>query len=365
MYIDFQHMLKQLYLMKPVELERAAEQAVRRTLSEVPSLSIGPTKPGGLTADAGFDFALPVNTNGGRFRLLCEVKSSGQPRIARAASLQLLRYARPKSGDYAVFIAPFVSPQAAQICTREGVGYLDLAGNCRLAFGRVYIQKDQYPNPFVHRRDLRSLYSPKAERVLRVLLANPKKSWKTQALADAAQVSLGQVANVKKLLGDREWIQTELAGFRLSDPGVLLTEWGANYRSSRNAVNDFYSLKDTAQAETEIAKTCDKLAVTYGFSGFSGAARLAPAVRYQRVTVYVADGLDALVEDLGLKPVSSGANVSLLAPYDAGVFYASRRIGAATIVSPIQVYLDLLTMKGRGEEAATAILEEVIKPTWQ
>ena len=34
------------------------------------------------------------------------------------------------------------------------------------------------------------------------------------------------------------------------------------------------------------------------------------------------------------------------------------------IASPIQIYLDLVGFRGRGEEAATAILEEVIQPQW-
>ena len=35
-----------------------------------------------------------------------------------------------------------------------------------------------------------------------------------------------------------------------------------------------------------------------------------------------------------------------------------------SIVSPIQLYLDLVTNKGRGEEAAQFLLEKVIKPEW-
>jgi hypothetical protein len=34
-------------------------------------------------------------------------------------------------------------------------------------------------------------------------------------------------------------------------------------------------------------------------------------------------------------------------------------------VSPVQLYLDLAQTKGRGEEAASVILEEVIKAKWR
>ena len=49
---------------------------------------------------------------------------------------------------------------------------------------------------------------------------------------------------------------------------------------------------------------------------------------------------------------------------DEGVLYGTREIEGAPVVSPIQHFLDLSRTKGRGEGAASAILEEVIKPTW-
>jgi len=57
--------------------------------------------------------------------------------------------------------------------------------------------------------------------------------------------------------------------------------------------------------------------------------------------------------------------VSLLTPYDEGVFYATRDCEGIRVVSPIQLYLDLHGFRGRGEEAAKVLLEEVITPQWQ
>src|SRR4030042_2058196 len=71
---------------------------------------------------------------------------------------------------YSIFMAPYISPQAAEICLKDGVGYIDFAGNSYLSFGQVYIEQTGRPNPFKTKRDLTSLYSPKAARVLRVLM---------------------------------------------------------------------------------------------------------------------------------------------------------------------------------------------------
>jgi len=87
-------------------------------------------------------------------------------------------------------------------------------------------------------------------------------------------------------------------------------------------------------------------------------------VRYQRVTAYVSEALGDLVKTLGLKEVPSGANVTLLLPYDDGVFYGATDVNGIRIVSPVQAYLDLIGYRGRGEEAATFLLEQVIQRKW-
>lgn len=200
---------------KEQTLAPEAAQRLEAVLREIPFLSQATIRPERASADSRVDFILLVRSPSMNRRLVCEVKSSGQPRIAREVCLSLLEYVRSDKRDYPVFFAPYIAPTAAAICDQCEVGYLDLAGNCRLAFDQVYIRREGFPNPSVQKRDLRSLYSPRAERILRVLVTAGKRNWRMQELADEAEVSLGQVANVKKLLADREWIESEETGFRL------------------------------------------------------------------------------------------------------------------------------------------------------
>lgn len=60
----------------------------------------------------------------------------------------------------------------------------------------------------------------------------------------------------------------------------------------------------------------------------------------------------------------TAANVTLLTPYDDGVFYEATEGDGVRMVSPVQVYLDLIGYRGRGEEAASFLLEQVIERTW-
>jgi hypothetical protein len=283
--------------------------------------------------------------------------------MAREAVNQLIRYRDSFPNAYSVFMAPYISPQAADICLKDGVGYIDFAGNSYLSFGQVYIDQTGRPNPFKTRRDLTSLYSPKASRVLRVLMNNPGRRWKTQDLANEAGVSLGQIANVKKLLLDREWI-TQQDGFSLMEPWELLEGWSDAYTYRKNQVRNFYSLKSIPEIEADLARVCREKGIEYALTGFSGAARFAPAVRYNRAMGYVFNMPEDMVSMLNLKEVESGANVMLLGPYDEGVFYGTQVIDDIRIVSPLQIYLDLKGYKGRGEEAAEVLLRDVIKPKW-
>ena len=346
------------------ELEKKAKEAIQICLSKVPFLSIESVKKEPVRQDKGPDFLVRLTLPEREKNLVVEVRGNGQPRLARDGVNQLLRYRDTFPEAYGILVAPYISHKAAEICAAADIGYVDLAGNCRLSFGQVYIEQTGKPNPFDQKRDLRSLYSPKAERVLRVLLSKPRKAWRMAELAEKAGVSLGQVSNVKKLLLDREWVQAEKSGLALIKPQALLMEWSENYSFRRNQVQDYFSLKKVAEIEADLAEVCNRNKLVYAFTSFSGAARLAPAVRYQRVFVYIEETEEDVAPLLGLKKVTSGANVSLLIPYDEGVFYGASDFEGVQIASAAQIYLDLRGFRGRGEEAAQQLLGQVILPQW-
>ena len=358
-----------MVIVKAKNLEQEAGRLLMETLREVPFLQRTRIRHEVKIGRAEADMLITFQVGRKERRLICEVKTNGQPRVARQACLNLRALASGNDSDYPVFVAPYISEDAAAICKEYGVGYFDLSGNCLLEFDHVYIRRQSYPNPSIRRRDLRSLYSPKAERILRVLVTAGPRPWKTQELAEEAKVSLGQVANIKKLLGDREWIDIDEKGLTMRSfenaISPLLNEWTSYYQFDRNTGLDLYSLKSVPEIEAGLTETAKKLSLMVGFTAFSGASRLAPAVRYQKATAYVLGDLELVAEVAGLKPVGSGANATLLRPYDEGLLYGLHEIDQAPIVSPVQLYLDLRQIKGRGEEAADALLEEVIRPQWR
>ena len=143
-----------------------------------------------------------------------EIKSNGAPRFARSAVYQLESYIahlhrskhRDDTGQFIpMLVSPYLSPESRSICHDHNVAYLDLYGNAHLAFGPVYIERSVPDRPKSEARAQRSLFTPRAGAILRVLLRDTACAWRVTDLAEAANASLGHVSNVRKALLDREW----------------------------------------------------------------------------------------------------------------------------------------------------------------
>jgi hypothetical protein len=248
-----------------------------------------------------------------------------------------------------------------------------MCGNCLLAFDGVYVSVEGRPNLFRTGRGLKSLFTPKASRCVRAVLAEPNREWRVGDLAAEAQVSMGQAFNVKTILLNAEMIAEAGAGpgrrFWLVKPEELLLAWAADYSYTKNASTGYYSFDDTRTIERRLAEYCRSNNTTYALTLTSGAALVAPMLRYDTAFAYVAGSQDELRTALGLKPVDTGPNLVLMQPYDEGVFYGARDVGTADfsgkVVSDEQLFIDLRSYKARGEEAADFILEQRLRPKWQ
>src|SRR5437762_9394230 len=172
-----------------------------------------------------------------RFRLgdveqlvLVEVSSLGQPRQIRAAVTRLAEIRREVAAAYPVAAAVYIGPQSARILKDNNLGYVDLSGNCYLAFDQVLIEKEGKRNLRPSTRPLRSLFAPRATRVVRVLLAEPQRAWRLEELAKAAQVSLGHSPNVLSRLKDLRWVERDREQrIHLGKPFDLLQAWCEPY----------------------------------------------------------------------------------------------------------------------------------------
>ena len=303
-----------------------------------------------------------------KYLIVFEVKSAGQPRYARMAANQLQSILANRENVYGVLGAPFISEESKKICQASGIGYIDLAGNCLFRFNNVYINVEGKPNPYPSTRPLKSIFATKSTRALRVLFSSPKKDWFVKDLAREANISIGQASNLKKRLLEYEFIEEvgDERGFkfRLSNPEALLNRWAENYSYRENKTRNYYSLDDVKEIEKKLSDYCETKKIRYAFTLTSGASLVAPFLRYKRVFVYLSNSIEKVALALGWKEVPSGPNITILEPYDEGIFYGLQEINGIKVVSDVQLYLDLKGYKERGEEAAQFLLENRLRKQW-
>ena len=315
------------------------------------------------------DLSIEVQTGGGfKYTLVFEVKSTGQPRFARMAVNQLKEIISNNNNYYGVFASSFLSDESRKICQENNIGFIDIGGNCFFKFDNVYLSIEGKPNLFPNTRPLKTLFYSKSSRALRVLLCNPRQNWFVKDLSKEADISIGQAFLVKKKLLEEEFIEKfqidEQKKFKLIKPDKLLGEWEKNYSYKKNNIRNYYSLDDTKTIESNIANYCNAKKIKYAFTLTSGASLVAPFLRYNRVFIYILGNIETFAKDLNFKEVSSGSNISILQPYDEGVFYNLQIIDGVKVVSDIQLYLDLISYRERGEEAAKFLFEQRISKSW-
>ncbi|HPU54204.1 MAG TPA: hypothetical protein PK359_21795, partial [Burkholderiaceae bacterium] len=233
-------MLKDHHPMK--EAEARAGEALRRLLENVPILHIEGIEPEAVSGDWEPDLIARLLVDGRQHMLICEYKSNGQPRYARSALLELRNYVAQRAPQATpIFIAPYLSPAVRQLCVEKDVGYLDLEGNARIAFGGVFIERMVADKPAAEQRELKSLFRPKSAQVLRAMLREPDRAWRVTELSAISGVSLGHVSNVRTGLIDREWARASDDGLVLSEPDALLDAWRDSYTAPPGERLRFYT----------------------------------------------------------------------------------------------------------------------------
>ncbi|MBI5899979.1 MAG: hypothetical protein HZB40_12200 [Rhodocyclales bacterium] len=347
----------------PKEAESRAYDALRGMLEKIPVLQIEGIGAESASADWKPDLMVRLLVDGQPHMLICEYKSNGQPRHARTAILELRNYVAHQAPQATpVFIAPYISPAVRQMCQEKSVGFLDLEGNARIAFGGVFIERVVTNKPVVEQRELKSLFRPKSALVLRAMLREPGHAWRVTELSEISGVSLGHVSNVRTGLIDREWARASNDGLVLAAPDALLDAWRDSYTAPPGERLRFYTplhggaLDDVARS----ALRADDSPGRAAFASFSAAQWLAPYGRTGTHYFYADDdGLRKLQAALKLAPASKGENVVVTLPKDPGLLADTvEPAPGAVCTSPVQTYLDLSIAGERGAEAANHLRQE-------
>jgi hypothetical protein len=312
-----------------------------------------------------FVAVLAPRAGGEPVTLAVEVRS----RIYPAEALPLAEtMAAARGAGTPVLYAPAVSPRVAEICADRNVGFLDAAGNCRIPAPGFYLQVSGKKNVHTDTRPAADVFAPFSSRIIRVLLTAPRRGWQVQELAREARVSLGLSSKVKQTLV-REAFAVEAGRGRacaltVPQPGRLLEEWARHYKSLEVKEIQVRLGIDRARVEPFFLETCRAHRVGYALTGAPAAALVLGVEGPEGLTAYVTDKINQVADHL--RPVASHGNrVTLRAAYDDSVFWGARDIDRRKVVSPLQLYLDLVGESGESDATAEAVLRQEIEPIWR
>lgn len=355
--------------------ERDVAVRLDQLLASVAWVRHAPAKAAG-----GADFAMQIEGAAGvRVRFQVYVKAELRPSTFLAWSTAKVLPAN----SIPVLVLPTVSPRIAELCRRHGWSWLDFAGNCWLdAPGVLRVERNGAPPRRIERRRSGNLKTAAAARVLRVMLGPGQagttwtqrhlQSCTASQLPGEKPVSLGLVNKVLRHLRDQAFVEEVDRGVRLRDPVGLLAAWRDVYRIDARHRLAYFTLMRHKPLDEALQRALRELAGGCVYAAFSAAERQAPQVRQPRTWLYVRpDRLDDLVRTMEAKPVETGENLVVLLPSDPGVFQSfatspdAAVAGGVGCTDPVQTYVDLHSLGGRGEEAAQAILEQCLMKAWK
>jgi hypothetical protein len=314
---------------------------------------------GSQTADIMVKFKLGEHEQA----LAVDIASLGQPRQIRAAVTKLSEIRSITQSVYPVAAAVYIGPQSARILKDNDLGYVDLSGNCYLAFEHVLIEKEGKRNVRPSTRPLRSLFAPRATRVVRVLLAESSRAWRLEELAKAAEVSLGHSHNVVKRLEDLRWVERDEAQrIHLGKPADLIEAWSESYTYRSNEIASYFAPERvTRRLMADLARVATADHRRYAFTLSAGLSLVAPHTRLGAIHCYLDGDPAPIAAALGLHPAGEADGAfHLLSPYDPGVFHGLLDKAGLKVVSLPQLYADLMRYERRGAEQAEHLRREAM-----
>lgn len=214
---------------------------------------------------------------------------------------------------------------------------------------------------------MKNVFADKASLVLRKMLKDPERQWVVRDFTGPGGVSLGMSQEVLKAMEKKGYIERAKKGPNsyaiLTNKEKLISDWLNKYYFNLNKIDTYYSAnKNILNKFRKILKENQ-----YALTLHAGANLITSFVRTEEIFIYMnskdwkKDILN-IRQKLDLKELVRGGNIHLIHPfYKNSVFLNTQKIKGYTVVSNLQLYLDLYNFQPRGREQAEHlknILEE-------
>ncbi|MET0400097.1 MAG: hypothetical protein ABW277_25125 [Longimicrobiaceae bacterium] len=260
-----------------------------------------------------------------------------------------------------LLVTPELPPRVRSELRNRRINHVDLTGNVFIREPGLYVwlEADRKPPPkrLWEERSLNP-FSKRASLVLRALLEHPMRAWGVRELAAEIRLSLGHASEVSHELVRRGYAQENADGISLGDGMAALRDWVDAYDWSKNQVTSFVVPFGYDELGPELKRALDAAGLRYALTMLAGADRIAPHVLHDQTHFYVPEeqaerAQEVIREALYGEAVPQGGTLHVMSPYYGdSVFYGAREADEMSIVSPIQLFIDLANYPLRGAEAA-------------
>ncbi len=192
--------------------------------------------------------------------------------------------------------------------------------------------------------------------VIRVLLNEKDKKLGLRELANKAKVSLGMAVKIVGALESIGYLEKK-RGIKVISWENLLKSWSYTVSVKESKKVEFLAAE---RPQYLIKKISDLLRKeSYAFTLFSATEIIAPYVAPDKTHLYILeDDEKKIAENFlkhGIMHAEQGNIICYLA--DKNHFYGCKEIRDIKIISLPQLYVDLVSYGGRGEEAAEMVLK--------
>lgn len=211
----------------------------------------------------------------------------------------------------------------------------------------------------------KNIFADKATLILRKMLQEPERKWVVRDFNGPKGVSLGLAQQVLEIMAQKGFAQRIKKGpdshTLLTYPDQLIKEWAQFYNFELNTVKTYYTHDKDILKKMKLALKNRPYALTL----HSGANLLTSYVKTDHVYVYLNTekwdkDILAIRQQLDLKELVSGGNVHFIQPYyKKSIFANSQEIEGYSVVSNLQLFLDLYHFQPRGREQAEFLKEKL------
>ena len=307
----------------------------------------------------------PVLAHIGRSAFRIAWRSSGDVAHVTSALAQLRDDGpRPPTTATPIVAVPFMGPAGAGLCERAKIGWLDLSGNARIVAPGVRIRVEGRPNRSKRAGRPSSLFAPKSARITRWLLIHADEALTQRELSRATGVDEGLTSRVVRRLEQEELVARDDRGsVRVAKADALLDAFREAYDFEKHAIlKGHVAARSGEELLRRVTETFAHRDAGYAATGLAAAWLWSPFADFRLVTIFLrAPAAPALLEEIGFREETRGANLWLVAPNDDGVFHGASERSGVPCAHPVQVYLDLKAQPERSAEAATQLRGELLR----